>query len=218
MNCHLELDSKEIFEIIKKEKTLEATYVSIMNKYYDNACFDDSQKAVLSSTVQKLSLKLNENNIKFWIDWGTFLGAYRNNNIIPWDKDFDISIMSRDKSKLLSVLNEDSKELSIKEEKENFISLNINEINRGLDIYIWDKIEKSNGTFLDDNFCAIRPSKFFEKLDSIKLDDLGLTLPCPNLKYAKDLLTAAYGKGFMLPPGNPILMDNGQHWTENRGT
>lgn len=33
----------------------------------------------------------DEHNFMYWLDYGTFLGAYRDKKIIPWDGEFDIS-------------------------------------------------------------------------------------------------------------------------------
>jgi len=49
-----------------------------------------------------------ENNLKYWIDGGTLLGAMRNKKIIPWDDDIDICLLSDDYQKLLEILNSKS--------------------------------------------------------------------------------------------------------------
>jgi len=40
-------------------------------------------------------------NIKFWLDWGTLLGAVREGRIIPWDEDIDLGVSSDDYKKII---------------------------------------------------------------------------------------------------------------------
>lgn len=47
---------------------------------------------------------LNEHNILYWADFGTCLGIYRHNGMIPGDKDVDFSILSNDHDQVLRLL------------------------------------------------------------------------------------------------------------------
>ena len=48
---------------------------------------------VCEDNLLLLNKIMNENNIPFWLSEGTALGAVRDNAIIPWDDDVDISFM-----------------------------------------------------------------------------------------------------------------------------
>jgi len=71
----------------------------------------DSEEASSTSTNLYVLMALFEefahfchcNNIDFWIDWGTELGSFRHQNIIPWDIDIDTCVLKPSYDKLMSI-------------------------------------------------------------------------------------------------------------------
>tara|TARA_Y100001935_G_C17225916_1_gene467760 strand:- start:281 stop:1027 length:747 start_codon:yes stop_codon:yes gene_type:complete len=46
----------------------------------------------VQETLKTLNLFFKENEIDFWVEAGTALGIYRDNEIMPWDHDMDVAI------------------------------------------------------------------------------------------------------------------------------
>ena len=212
------LDSEEIFKIIQREKTLASSYRAIVNSSFGkDICFTNEQKTIISDILKALTPLLKSENVKYWIDWGTFLGAYRDNSIIPWDKDFDLGILSKYKNKLYSII-EKTPNLSIHKESHYYLNLKSEGLDHWLDINLYDKVETSDGTFLEST-SEIKPRsyKYFENLDEVELEDLKISMPCPSFQHAPELLSFMYGENWRHPPGNPLIDEKGKLWSNNWG-
>ena len=79
--------------------------VSYMRRYLSLKEIQEEEVNILKKTL----IFLNENNIKYYIFAGTFLGAVRHSGFIPWDDDIDLCMVREEYDKLIKVLSKNAK-------------------------------------------------------------------------------------------------------------
>ena len=88
--------------IYKEIKLLNYKLDLLMNHYIDIKSARPATGILKANQEQrfealkKVTKILDDNNIDYWLDWGTLIGAVRHGGWIPWDNDIDISVQKKD--------------------------------------------------------------------------------------------------------------------------
>lgn len=68
---------------------------------------EDKTVAAAQKVMLEILLEIHrvceENNITYWLDAGTFLGAIRHKGFVPWDDDCDVAMPRKDYEKFLKI-------------------------------------------------------------------------------------------------------------------
>ena len=149
---------------------------------------------------------LEQLRIKYWIDFGTLLGAVRNAQFIPWDDDVDISFCIEDASAvdhLLNLLEEQIRNIGYHVIRTSAISggglkVRLSKINQlHLDLYlhhnkdgIW---ESSCGGDFADWKC---PASYLDNMVDVSLYGRNFPAPSPVHEFLCDY---RYGPTYLIP-------------------
>ena len=94
-----------------KNKKLRNTFNYYKKNNIDITTFPKAEGDIRELQLANLSLLLfldklcKENNIAYWLDFGTLLGAVRHKGFIPWDDDIDVSMMRDDYERIIDIIN-----------------------------------------------------------------------------------------------------------------
>jgi len=72
---------------------------------------DDEIKAGIFKVLKKLKEICEKNSIKYYLFFGTMLGAVRHNGFIPWDDDADVIMLRKDYERFISYCKKHEKEI-----------------------------------------------------------------------------------------------------------
>lgn len=168
--------------------------------------------------IKYLTDIFTSNNILYWLDCGTLLGAYREGNILKTDVDIDISILDTDSGVVQSILESliisgDIKKLEGGKwyDSQIYQICSLKFISLRVDIYVFKKCElfSYHKFFSSDTEYKLKiNNNDINTLSSIKLGDYYFNCPS-NLEH---YLKVRYGKNFMIPQTRCYELD--KEWDE----
>ena len=62
---------------------------------------------IKTEILKKIDVILKKHNLKYWLEYGTLIGAVRHKGFIPWDDDIDIAMLKEDYMKLPEILEKE---------------------------------------------------------------------------------------------------------------
>ena len=133
----------------------------------DNKIIKLQQLALESfSYFQKIC---SDNDIQYWISFGTLLGAYRHDGFIPWDDDFDVQIKRSDLDKLIKLSNREEYSIKRKIWKNGDYGIVYSFIHEGIcNVDIMPIDDCTNSTYEElQSILVLKRSKMKEKLKTL---------------------------------------------------
>ena len=75
---------------------------------------NENIKKIYLELLDKLDYVCNKHNLRYYIAYGTCLGAIRHQGFIPWDHDADVLMPIEDAKELIKHQNEFGEDISLK--------------------------------------------------------------------------------------------------------
>ena len=160
-------DSRQLHSNIELYKKmgipLSSTYEMIDPPQHQRRPGEENKFALEKGLLKEIVKIFDKNEIPYWLDCGTCLGAYRYGGVIPWDKDVDMAILMPDFQNALNALKAlDPEKYQVQDwssrcHPNTYIRVFVKENRNHIDIYNYT-IEPENRTvtyfvsFIDSNF------------------------------------------------------------------
>ena len=150
---------------------------------------------------------LEENQILYWLDYGSLLGAYRDGAVLEWDNDIDLGVLKESTEQIMSFkgkMNEDGYSLTVHCDGNRIKIMDKTNDECHLDIFIWERNSadtvmplysylREDSTRWKNRSCF--KYRHIENLSEIEL--YGRKIKCPS--DTGEYLRLRYGDDYMTP-------------------
>lgn len=146
---------------------------------------------------------LTRYGVLHWLDWGSLLGAVRDQALIPWDSDVDFSALCSDWDELPDLRAEiEAAGFHLARQSRKRLRVAYSEVNQlGVDVY---RFERRDGTLVYPSRDAEErggrldafPESFVEEMETVYLYSHPFPAPSPVGQFLVDY---RYGPTFMIP-------------------
>ena len=175
-----------------KTKKLVDTHQDFLNNIY---AFHKLEPNDYLSNMQELCYELmlffdnvcKKHNIEYWMDYGTLLGSYRHEGLIPWDDDLDVGMMRADYIRFIDIIQDeidacglDHIKAALKVDWHNRKSVRWFQLSYyyplftgkfiGLDIYPYEYLKDYDGRDLENDY-MIFSKEYYHNPDDHELED-----------------------------------------------
>lgn len=110
MNCYSYEDKVKYFKYINKYYNYNDNVINMISAKQISLCkfnyinniklIEPALKQKILNLMDKVVKFLDDNDIEYWLDSGTLLGAVRDAKFIPWDDDVDLAIPPKSQYKI----------------------------------------------------------------------------------------------------------------------
>ena len=143
-------------------------------------------------------------NLKYWLDFGTLLGAVRHHGFIPWDDDMDVAMPRQDYRKIRDVVTKELGSIGFEIGNTKWFGFGYKHYKTGIwvDVFPLDEIDNGNTLYYSKE-CIFRhkhPKKDVFPLGSVEFEGFTLSSPYKTDAYLK----TKYGN-YMGLPRNGVL-------------
>lgn len=117
--------------------------------------------------LKKVDRACKKHGIRYWLDFGTMLGAVRHKGFIPWDDDVGIAMLRGDYEKFLSILNQEFPDEIYTTNSVGFLQIHIKGTMLQIDVFVYDQAPdswfpegKTESDFIQKVYNAAEKMKF----------------------------------------------------------